>query len=135
MADTLESTLFIYFTTSEKGILNAFAGTGQTRRRSSVLTGVLAEHIYDKLAINYQWTKHGIEVPKKEVVDFIANVLWSVPDDVAKLSGTRTAGAEGAKKAITHGLFLALDMEYTRVYESQDPFDPLSPRYVNRAKA
>ncbi len=135
MADTLESTLFIYFTTSEKGILNAFAGTGQTRRRSSVLTGVLAEHLYDKLAINYQWTKHGTEVPKKEVVDFIANVLWSVPDDVAKLSGTRTTGAEGARKAITHGLFLALDMEYTRVYTNRNYLDPESPNYRHRAKA
>ncbi|SCX19744.1 hypothetical protein [Agrobacterium rosae] len=134
MADELETMIHIYFTTADKGVRNAFAGTGQSRKRSTVITRVLAERLFDKLAINYTWMKYGVEVPKQEVINFINDVLWAVPDDIAKLSGNRTVGSEAATKSITHGLFLAMQLEYNRKFESQDPWDPASPRYIHREK-
>lgn len=132
MTDELESSIYIYFITADRPVRNAFAGTGAQRRRSTVLTRTLAEFLHDKLAINYTWTQYGVTVERRDVVDLINAVLWSIPDDVAKASGNRTSASEGSIKAIANALFLALDMEYVRKYESMNHLDPASPRYINR---
>ncbi|NTB86834.1 hypothetical protein [Agrobacterium tumefaciens] len=136
MADNLETSIYLTFVTAEKTIKSNYAGTGQTRRRSTTITKVLAEIIVDRLSTNYTFTRRGTKVDKTELIEFVAMHLWAVPDDVAKASGSKLQDIkEQAAKAITHGLFLALDMEYIRSYESQDFLDPSSPRYINRAKA
>ncbi|NTF06877.1 hypothetical protein G6L37_11960 [Agrobacterium rubi] len=135
MTPELESSIYIYLITAERTTRTNFAGTGVTRRRSTVITKVLAEHLIDRLSINYRFFKYGVRIERKELVEFLHLHLMAVPDDIAKASGTRTSASEPASKAIAHGLFLALDMEYSRQFESQDPFDPASPRYVNRVKA
>ena len=131
----LESDIFLYFVTAERTTRSNFAGTGQTRKRSSVVTKIFAEHLISRLSINWTFTKYGVVIDQKELATFLATHLWSVPDDIAKASGTRqTFISEPAAKAISHGLYLALDMEYIRSYESQNYLDQMSPRYVHRAK-
>ncbi|QTG15704.1 hypothetical protein G6M86_20900 [Agrobacterium tumefaciens] len=134
-ADDLETSIYLKLITAERTIRSNFAGTGQTRKRSPTITKVLAEELVSRLAVNYTFTKAGKVVDKPELVEFIFTRLWAVPDDIAKASGTKNVDvSQPAAKAIAHGLFLALDMEYIRSYESQDFLDPSSPRYINRAK-
>ncbi|CVI60993.1 hypothetical protein CFBP4996_15415 [Agrobacterium leguminum] len=133
--DDLESSIYLKFITTERTIRSNFAGTGQSRKRSISITRVLAEHLVSRLSVNYTFTKSGNLIGKAELIEFVSMHLWAVPDDVAKASGTRNTDiSQPAAKAIAHGLFLAIDMEYIRSYESQDFLDPSSPRYVNRPK-
>ncbi|QCM10008.1 hypothetical protein CFBP6625_06335 [Agrobacterium tumefaciens] len=135
MTDDLESSIYLKLITTERAIRSNFAGTGQSRKRSISITRVLAEQLVSRLSVNYTFTKVGRIVPKAELVEFVAMHLWAVPDEVAKASGQRNTDiSQPAAKAIAHGLFLALDLEYIRSYESQDFLDPSSPRYINRAK-
>lgn len=133
--DDLESSIFLKLITAERTIRSNFAGTGQRKKRSLTITRVLAEELVARLSVNYTFTKAGRIVPKAELVEFVGMHLWAVPDDVAKASGDRNTDiSHTAAKAIAHGLFLALDLEYIRSYESQDFLDPSSPRYINRAR-
>lgn len=133
--DDLESSIYLKLITTDRPIRSNFAGTGQTRKRSPTLTKVLAEEMVSRLSVNYTFTKGGRIISKPELTEFIYTRLWAVPDDIAKASGTRNTDiSQPAAKAIAHGIYLALDMEFIRSYESQDYLDPSSPRYINRAK-
>lgn len=133
VTDNLESSIYLKFITTERTIRSNFAGTGQSRKRSVSITRVLAEELVSRLSVNYTFTKGGNVITKPELTEFIFERLWTVPDDIAKASGTRNTDiSQPAAKAIAHGLFLALELKYIRSYESQDFLDPSSPRYVNR---
>ncbi|MCZ7931061.1 hypothetical protein O9X90_01955 [Agrobacterium leguminum] len=133
--DDLESSIYLKLITAERTIRSNFAGTGQTRKRSPTITKVLAEELVSRLSVNYTFTKGGCVITKPELAEFIYTRLWAVPDDIAKASGQRNTDiSHSAAKAIAHGLYLALELEYVRSYESQDFLDPSSPRYINRQR-
>lgn len=135
MSDTLESSIYIYLITAERSTRTNFGGTGVGRKRCSVMTKVLAEHLIHKLSINYTFSKDGVRATRDELIEYLHLHLMAVPDDIAKASVTRTSESEAANKAIAHGLAVALDMEYVRLYVSQNYLDRSSPRYIHAQRA
>lgn len=109
----LDQVIYIRLTTTRTPIKRAFAGTGQSRRREKSSAHWIAQSIVQGVRNNHRIERDGVAVDEAEIIDMLAEELWSVPETVAKaLVGIDANKKDDAKRTITSMLLLAMTERY-----------------------
>lgn len=107
--DRPEASLFVAFVVAPKYLRNGFTGVNQRRRRDDVFTRDFGQWIAENIDHQYGLYRGAALVPVRDVGELIYRFLVSVPDDLAKLCGSKNeAMRHPSQKKVVAGLLAAM---------------------------
>ena len=125
--DPLHKALSIRLTVATASIRSNWAGTGQTRKRSLTLTMVLATEITEGIFKNYWFYENDRRIGKLELIDTLTQLLWAIPDDLAKRAGNKLQEIHGPAR---DEVALRLEDSLLNLWRMEFiSLDPRSPYY------
>lgn len=95
----------------------ALAGMSKTRRRERSSAEAIAIHVVTYLRRNWEFHRDGKPVEARDVIQYLAAVIWAVPLEIAQDHAARDEDErEAARQFIAEDVFSALTSEFQPVY-------------------